>query len=173
MSLTNEEAHALNRRVAEALKWSGLESADAYIAECWPNGLPMGEAYFRITDHGGWFGWPPGTRMHQTEIGPEAPDKEPVPDFCRDAAAADLVRGFIESLDHGRLWIDERSYPHDFPRRGEQEGQRVRRYSCIIRGTGRETWQESFCETRGIALVLAFLKMRAADEAKAEKGGEE
>jgi hypothetical protein len=153
--MTNEE---INKRVALAMGYSvevGEYDSTWGKVPCYT--LLRGDGSRVLGGFGNVWGW--GRCSEESDAWSQ------VPSFCTNPAAAEILRSFIESLDHGRLWIDERSYPHDFPRRGEQEGQRVRRYSCIIRGSGRETWQESFCETRGIALALAFLKTRAAHEA--------
>ena len=92
----------INRSVALAMGYSGLEAADVYISEVWPGGL-SGERYAYVMTHGGWFGWPPGARQYDTEFGRESPDKEPVPDFCADPAAAALV--FEEIERRGWEWL--------------------------------------------------------------------
>jgi len=152
--VTPEEKTALNRRVAVAMRWSGLESADAYIAECWPDGLPEGEGYFYITDNGGWFGWPPGARRYETDCGMESPDKEPVPDFATDPAAADLVKAHMRAQG----WHYRQGWGTD----GAWAYVDTREPDYIIG----ESYQQ---EGESHALCLSFLAAHDAQEQEGEK----
>lgn len=142
--LTPEE---VNRRVAEKFGWSGMENADACIAEMFPypdkhlNGAQLAEA-----TASGWFGWASGAPGPSTAGGfiSEGADKEPTPDYCRDPAAGDLVRQEIE----------RRKLPYY-----EAHDLNMRRASIrLADGTDKRVLivkHES--HTRGYVLCLAFL----------------
>ena len=126
--MSTDEQIALNRRVAEALGWS----------------------HFTINAPAGWYGrpyHPAGKRQ-----------LEPLPDYCTDPAAADLVRQEIERRGWGcRL---------DYPCVGIV-GEEERGWSCFI---WNEEFEECACGKSSPyhALCLAFLAAHDATQQEQE-----
>lgn len=152
----------INKRVAEACGWSGLENADACISEMFPYpDKHLNLAQLVEATASGWFGWAPGAPGPSTVGGfiSEGADKEPTPDYCRDASAADLVIQEIERRGWG-IGADEYVDSDD--------GQRIREWSVGVPGnpTGKSYYGRND-DSWKMALCLAFL---AAHDASKEAG---
>jgi hypothetical protein len=156
--VTNEE---INRRVAVAMKWSGLEDAETCLSEMHP-AETWADEYTATAS--GWYGWEPGAKGVSSAGGfiSECADKVPTPDFCRDPAAADLVRLEIERMGWMLTRIDYKS-ERSLPAYPSQH-----RAQILTGGVLSEGHWGADDERPGRALCLAFL---AACEA--QEGGEE
>lgn len=112
-TLTEEQLAALERRLAEALGWFGLEPWESWLSEC-------GHDETKYADEADWAGREPGTKRQWTEIGPEMPDKVPVPRLARDSSCIDALTDFCKSQGWGIRLGDGAAFDAETGRRAPE-----------------------------------------------------